>query len=118
MSERLHRLKLDVVTERELSVEWEKKAALALKAGNEDLARQALARMLEHVSAAAELARECATLEGLPSDTTSSSPSVDAALASLRQKLGVVPRPVLRASHGFNGLVAALLALDPKKRDQ
>src|SRR5262245_12640660 len=34
--------------EKSLAVEWEKKAMLAIKAGNDDLAKQALSRKTEH----------------------------------------------------------------------
>jgi phage shock protein A len=42
------RLQKQYDKERTLSVEWEKKAMLAVKAGNDDLAKQALARKTEH----------------------------------------------------------------------
>lgn len=42
------RLQKQFDNERSLSVEWEKKAMLAVKAGNDDLAKQALARKTEH----------------------------------------------------------------------
>ena len=42
------RLQKQFEQERVLSVEWEKKAMLAIKAGNDDLAKQALLRKTEH----------------------------------------------------------------------
>ena len=42
------RLQKEFERERQLSVEWEKKAMLAVKAGNDDLAKQALLRKTEH----------------------------------------------------------------------
>lgn len=42
------RLQKQFDNERALAVEWEKKAMLAVKAGNDELARQALARKAEH----------------------------------------------------------------------
>jgi phage shock protein A len=42
------RLAKSLENERALSVEWEKKAMLAVKAGNDDLAKQALLRKTEH----------------------------------------------------------------------
>lgn len=42
------RLQKQFDNERTLAVEWEKKAMLAVKAGNDDLAKQALARKQEH----------------------------------------------------------------------
>jgi phage shock protein A len=47
------RLQKQYDKERQLSVEWEKKAMLAVKAGNDDLAKQALARKTEHEKLAA-----------------------------------------------------------------
>lgn len=42
------RLQKQFEQEKQLSVEWEKKAMLAVKAGNDDLAKQALMRKTEH----------------------------------------------------------------------
>ena len=42
------RLRKQYENERKLAVEWEKKAMLAVKAGNDGLAKQALARKTEH----------------------------------------------------------------------
>lgn len=42
------RLQKQFETEKQLSVEWEKKAMLAIKAGNDELAKQALMRKTEH----------------------------------------------------------------------
>jgi len=42
------RLQKQFDSERSLAVEWEKKAMLAVKAGNDDLAKKALARKSEH----------------------------------------------------------------------
>jgi phage shock protein A len=42
------RLQKQMEQERALSIEWEKKAMLAIKAGNDELAKQALARKSEH----------------------------------------------------------------------
>jgi phage shock protein A len=42
------RLQKQLEQEKALSVEWEKKAMLAIKAGNDDLAKQALLRKTEH----------------------------------------------------------------------
>jgi phage shock protein A len=42
------RLQKQFEQEKQLAVEWEKKAMLAIKAGNDDLAKQALVRKTEH----------------------------------------------------------------------
>ena len=42
------RLQKQFEQERQLTVEWEKKAMMAIKAGNDDLAKQALLRKTEH----------------------------------------------------------------------
>ena len=48
------RLRKQMAQEQALAVEWEKKAMLAIKAGNDDLAKQALQRKAEHERAAYE----------------------------------------------------------------
>ncbi len=52
------RLRRQLDEEQRLSKEWEDKAMLAVKAGKEDLARQALARKAEHDTSAAEYEKQ------------------------------------------------------------
>jgi phage shock protein A len=103
-------LKLRAIAERELAGEWEKRAVLALKAGKEALAREALLRMLEHASTAT--ANEAGSERG---DAVEMS-VVDATLAALRRALRIrtCAPPSVSGVRAFNGLVDALLTLDAK----
>ena len=93
----IDRMEKQQAQEEQLVVEWEKKATLALKAGDEALAQRALARKLEHQKLALTYARELAVKRGdhqsareLDSRVRAmSSFDVARALDELKAKLGI-----------------------------
>lgn len=74
------RLQKQFEEQRTLAVEWEKKAMLAIKAGNDDLARQALARKAEHDK----------TAEGFEQQWKAQKASVDQLKNALQQLNGKI----------------------------
>lgn len=115
-----------------LVVEWEKKAMLAVKAGNDALAQQALLRMFEVAHEAAAYGREAAALAAATGGAAASiavpttfrvvdepMPPVDLvrALHALKGKMGVADRRPRSDDTTLDDLVRELVAhADKKKR--
>src|ERR1044071_4619212 len=91
------RLQKQFEQEKQLSVEWEKKAMMAVKAGNDDLAKQALLRKTEHEKLAVGYEQQWTAQKASVDQLKNALPTLNAKIEEAKRKKNLLIARAKRA---------------------